>query len=146
MRSMPVVSFNGGHYDLQLIKPYLARNYDAQEPPWLRHFRTYQGAQLTLPSDGGGGDGDGDDNGDEMVSILKKDSSYLALYTRNLATLDICNYLPASGFSYAKYFRTYGGPACQGGKSFFPMNMWMIWCGCVIPCHPIRPFTLHCAA
>ena len=94
---MPVVSFNGRHYDLLLIKPYLARNYDAQEPTWLRHFRTYQGTQLTLPSDGG--EGDGDDNGDEMVSILKKDSSYLALYTRNLAILDIWNYLPAGGFT-----------------------------------------------
>ena len=30
MRSMPVVSFNGGHYDLLLIKQYVAHNYGTQ--------------------------------------------------------------------------------------------------------------------
>ena len=35
---MPVVSFNDGHYDLQLIKHYTAHNCGAQELPWLRHF------------------------------------------------------------------------------------------------------------
>ena len=68
MISMPVVSFSGGHYDLQLIKPYLAHNYDAQEPPWLRSFRAYQGPQLALPSIAG--DGDGDNHGNKIVSIL----------------------------------------------------------------------------
>ena len=143
MRGMPVVSFNGGHYDLQLIKPYLVCNYDAWKPPWLCCFRTYQGIWLALPLDGGYGDGD--DHGDEMVSILKKGSSYLALYTQKLAFLDVCNYLPAGAFSYAKYLRIYGGPTCQGGKSFFP-NMWTIWHGCAISCHPMRPFIPHCAA
>ena len=35
MRCIPVVSFNGGHYDLQLIKPYLAAIYGTYAPPWL---------------------------------------------------------------------------------------------------------------
>ena len=35
---MPVVSFNDGHYVLQLIKHYTAHNCGAQELPWLRHF------------------------------------------------------------------------------------------------------------
>ena len=91
MRSMPVASFSGWRCNLQLIKPYLAQNYDALEPPWLRHFHAYQGPQLALPSDGD--DSYGDNNWDEMVSILKKGSSYLALYTWKLAFLNVCNYL-----------------------------------------------------
>ena len=35
MRCMPVVSFSGGRYDLQLIKPYLATVYGTYAPPWL---------------------------------------------------------------------------------------------------------------
>ena len=61
---------------------------------------------------------DGDDR-DKMVNMLKKGSCYMALYIRKLVFLDVCNYLPAGGFSFAKYIRTYGGPAYQGGKSFF---------------------------
>ena len=38
MRCMPVVSFNGGRYDLQLIKPYLATVYGTYAPPWLHRF------------------------------------------------------------------------------------------------------------
>ena len=59
------------------------------------------------------------------------------LYTRNLAILDICNDLPADGFSYAKYFRTYGGPACQGRKSFFPYEYVdnLVWL-----CDPLPPY------
>ena len=136
---------NGGHYNLQLIKPYLARNYDAKEPPWLRHFRTYQGTQLTLPSDGG--DGDGDDNEDEMVSILKKDSSYLALSTHEIwpswTSAMTCQLV---GSAMPSISGPMAGPPAREGNLSFPMNMWMIWCGCAIPCHPIRPFTLHCAA
>ena len=62
----------------------------------------------------------GDRGGDEITSILKKSSRFTAIYTHKLAFLDVCNYLPACGFSYAEYLRTYGGPAYQGGRSFFP--------------------------
>ena len=44
----------------------------------------------------------------------------MSLHTQKLVFLGVYNYLPASGFSYAKYLRTYGGLACQGGKYFFP--------------------------
>ena len=79
--SMSNGNLDGGRYDLQLIKPYLACNYDAQEPPWLRRFRAYQGPQRALPSDGCDSHGDNDDDRDGLVSILKKGSGYLALYT-----------------------------------------------------------------
>ena len=50
-----------------------------------------------------------------MVTIPKKGTCLMALYSWKLALLDSCNYFTASGFSYAKYLSTYGGPACQGG-------------------------------
>ena len=62
----------------------------------------------------------GERGGDEITSILKKGSHSTAIYTHKLAFLDVCNYLSAGGFSCAKHLRTYGGLACQGGKSFFP--------------------------
>ena len=114
---MPVVSFNGGRYDLQLIKPYLAAVYGAYGPPCLRRFWAYEGPELSATADGMLPSARG---GDEITSILKKGSRFTAIYTHKLAFLDVCNYLPAGGFSYAKYLRTYVGPACQGGKSFFP--------------------------
>ena len=57
--------------------------------------------------------------GDEITCVLKKGSCFTAICTHKLAFLDVCNYLSAGGFSYAKYLRTYGGTACQCGKSFF---------------------------
>ena len=49
-------------------------------------------------------------------------SGFTAIYTHKLSFLDVCNYLLAGSFSYAKYFRTYVGTDCQGGKSFLFMN------------------------
>ena len=100
MRCMPVVSFNGGRYDLQLIKPYLAAIYGAYGLPWLRRFRAYEGPELSAAAEGMS---PGDRGGEETNSILKKSSRFTAIYTHKLAFLDVCNYLPAGGFSYAKY-------------------------------------------
>ena len=77
------------------------------------------------------------------VEHPKKGSSYMALCTRKLAFLDICNYLPAGGFSYAKYLRTYGWPACQAGKTFCPYKYVDDCHGCTIPYHPMQPSTPH---
>ena len=86
-------------------------------PPWLYHFWAYEVHEFSAAADGML---PGDRRGDEITSILKKGSRFTAIYTHNLAFLDVCNHLLAGGFSYAKYLQTYGGPACQGGKSFFP--------------------------
>ena len=149
MRSMPVVSFNGGRSDLQLIKHYTAHNCGAKELPWLRHFPVYETPAPLMPA--GASPQDVDDR-DEMVSLLKKGSCYMSLHTQKLVSLGVCNYLPASGFSYAKYLTAYGGGggggglACQGGNISFLMNMWKIWPSCMIPCHPMWPSTPPCMA
>ena len=117
IRCMPVVSFDGGRNDLQLIKPYLAAIYGTYVPPWLRHFQTYEGPELSADADGMS---PWDRPGDEITSVLKKGSCFTAIYTHRLAFLDVRNYLPAGGFRCAKYLQTYRGTAYQGGKSFFP--------------------------
>ena len=74
MKSMPVVSFNDGHYNLQLIKHYTAHNCGAQELPWFRHFHFNEmPAPLMLAA---ASPQDVDDR-DEMVNILKKGSCYV---------------------------------------------------------------------
>ena len=60
---------------------------------------------------------------DETVNILKKGSCNMSLHTQKLVFLGVCNYLPASGFSYDKYLRTYGGLACQWGIFF--LSLWI---------------------
>ena len=79
MRCMPVVSFNGGCYDLQLIKPYLAAIYGTYGPPWLRRFRAYEGPELSVATDGMSSC---DRRGDEITSVLKKGLLHSHLHPR----------------------------------------------------------------
>ena len=66
---MPVVSFNGGCYNLQLIKPYLAPFYGTHVLPWLCRFRDHEGPEFLADDDGMLS---WDRRGDEITSILKK--------------------------------------------------------------------------
>ena len=102
---------HGTSRTLRMLKSQRATCFPPSQEfgPWLKYGR-YSDARCGMPQD----------NRVEMVNILKKGSCYLSLYTQELVFLGICNYLPASGFSYAKYLRTCGRSACQGGKSFFP--------------------------
>ena len=75
MRCMPVVSVNGGRYDLQLIKPYLATVYGTYAPPWLW---AYEGPALSVATDGMS---PRDRRGDEITSVLKEGSRFTAIYT-----------------------------------------------------------------
>ena len=49
MRCMSVVSFIGGRYDLQLIKPYLSTFYGTYAPPWLRRFELMRALNCWWP-------------------------------------------------------------------------------------------------
>ena len=85
MISIPAVSFNGGRYDPQLIRPYVAHNYGAQEPPWLHCFHIYKRPAPLMPTAASPAN---DDDRNEMLSILKK--GLIALYTRRLVFSDVC--------------------------------------------------------
>ena len=81
LRQLPVIGFNSGKYDLNMIK---------------RSF-----VPLLISNN---------------AAVIKRQNTYMCLYTDKLKFLDIYNYL-APGFSYAKYLTAYG---CAQQKGHFP--------------------------
>ena len=81
LRQLPVIGFNSGKYDLNMIK---------------RSF-----VPLLISNN---------------AAVIKRQNTYMCLYTDKLKFVDICNYL-APGVSYAKYLTAYG---CELGKGHFP--------------------------
>jgi G:T-mismatch repair DNA endonuclease (very short patch repair protein) len=110
MRAIPVVSFNGARYDLQLIKHDLATLYAITDPA---HIKTQSSTKAQALANRSTGPLD-----DCLAYILKKGSSVMCLATRKLTFLDVCNYI-APGYSYSKYLQAYGNDQ-DGAKSFFP--------------------------
>ena len=81
LHQLPVIGFNSGKYDLNMIK---------------RSF-----VPLLISNN---------------AAVIKRQNTYMCLYTNKLKFVDICNYL-APGVSYAKYLTAYG---CELGKGHFP--------------------------
>ena len=81
LQQLPVIGFNSGKYDLNMIK---------------RSF-----VPLLISNN---------------AAVIKRQNTYMCLYTDKLKFVDICNYL-APGVSYAKYLTAY---ACELGKGHFP--------------------------
>ena len=81
LHQLPVIGFNSGKYDLNMIK---------------RSF-----VPLLISNN---------------AAVIKRQNTYMCLYTDKLKFVDICKYL-APGVSYAKYLTAYG---CELGKGHFP--------------------------
>ena len=81
LHQLPVIGFNSGKYDLNMIK---------------RSF-----VPLLISNN---------------AAVIKRQNTYMCLYTDKLKFVDICNYL-APGVSYVKYLTAYG---CELGKGHFP--------------------------
>ena len=81
LHQLPVIGFNSGKYDLNMIK---------------RSF-----VPLLISNN---------------AAVIKRQNTYMCLYTDKLKFVDICNYL-APGYSYAKYLTAYG---CMQQKGHFP--------------------------
>ena len=81
LHQLPVIGFNSGKYDLNMIKPSFV--------------------PLLISNN---------------AAVIKRENTYMCLYTDKLKFVDICNYL-APGVSYAKYLTAYG---CELGKGHFP--------------------------
>ena len=81
LQQLPVIGFNSGKYDLNMIK---------------RSF-----VPLLISNN---------------AAVIKRQNTYMCLYTDKLKFVDICNYL-APGVSYAKYLTAYG---CELGEGHFP--------------------------
>ena len=80
LHQLPVIGFNSGRYDLNVIKQF---------------FIPY----LLKPSE--------DDEIDETRFVIKRQNTFMCFSTNKLKFVDICNYL-APGFSYDKYLKAYG--------------------------------------
>ena len=96
LRQLPVIGFNSGRYDLNVVKKF---------------FIPY----LLKPSKQDDNDAD-DEATDEIRIVIKRQNTFMCLSTDKLKFVDICNYL-APGFSYAKYLTAYG---CAQQKGHFP--------------------------
>jgi G:T-mismatch repair DNA endonuclease (very short patch repair protein) len=108
INQLPVIGFNSGKYDLNLILEYLVKNFKSREND--ENKGGFEGA-----------DGCDDDNGDEesldidcgegenvkmKLSTVKRNNGFICLSTGRLVFLDISNYL-AAGTSYAQYVKAY---------------------------------------
>ena len=99
LHQLPVIGFNSGRYDLNVIKqffiPYLLKpskqdNEDVEEE-------------------------EADDD-DETRFVIKRQNTFMCFATKKLKFLAITSYL-APGFSYDKYLKAYG---CELQKGHFP--------------------------
>ena len=103
LHQLPVIGFNSGRYDLNVIKQF---------------FVSY----LLKPSKQDNEDVDEeeeeeeDDDDDETRFVIKRKNTFMCFATMKLKFLDITIYL-APGFSYDKYLKAYG---CELQKGDFP--------------------------
>lgn len=90
LKTIPVVSFNGQRYDLQILKSDLVSELLRQDPC--------------------------EDESQGMRFVIKKNSSMVCLESDHLRFIDITNFI-APGSSYASYLSAFG---CTEEKGFFP--------------------------
>ena len=111
LHKLPVIGFNSGKYDLNVIKPYLLSCYCSRCSEEEEEEEEEQ-QQFT--------DNDDCDKRPTNLSspfhiVVKKNSNYMCIATAKLKYLDITNFL-APGFSYAKYLKAF---EVKETKSFF---------------------------
>ena len=99
LHQLPVIGFNSGKYDLNVIKQF---------------FVSY----LLKPSkqDDNDDGNDEEEEDDETRFIIKRQNTFMCFSTKNLTFLDIINFL-APGYSYDNYLKAYG---CELQKGHFP--------------------------
>ena len=102
LHQLPVIGFNSGKYDLNVVKQF---------------FVPY----LLKPSKPDDNDHDideeeDDDDDEETRFVIKRQNTFMCFTTKKQKFLDITSYL-APGFSYDKYLKAY---ACELQKGHFP--------------------------
>ena len=98
LHQLPIVGFNSGKYDLNVIKQF---------------FVTYLLKPFKQDDDA---DEHDDDDDDETRFVIKIQNTFMCFSTKKLKFVDMVNYL-APGFSYDKYLKAYG---CELQKGHFP--------------------------
>ena len=105
LRQLPVIGFNSGKYDLNVIK---------------RFFVPY----LMKPSE--------DDEIDETRFVIKRQNTCMCFSTDKLKFLDMVNFL-APGYSYDKYLKAYGCKLQKGHFPYEYMDDVRKLDDCVLP-------------
>ena len=105
LRQLPVVGYNSGKYDLNVIK---------------RFFVPY----LMKPSE--------DDEIDETRFVIKRQNTFMCFSTNKLKFLDMVNFL-APGYSYDKYLKAYGCNLQKGHFPYEYMDDVRKLDDCVLP-------------
>ena len=104
MRQLPVIGFNSGQYDLNVVKQFLV-------PYFLTIAKTDEREERQQEEE------EKEENeGDGPFFVIKRNNAFMCLSTDQLKFLDMTNYL-APGFSYAKYLKAY---RCEVTKGHFP--------------------------
>ena len=103
LHQLPVIGFNSGKYDLNVIKQFFV--------PYL-----LKPSKQEDTDDGNDEDEEGDDDDDETRFVIKRQNTFMCFSTKKLKFLDIINFI-APGYSYDKYLKAYG---CELQKGHFP--------------------------
>ena len=101
IRQLPVVGFNSGQYDLNVVKQFLV-------PYFMSAAKTEEQEERKREED--------DENeGVGSFFVIKRNNTFMCLSTDQMKFLDMTNYI-APGFSYDKYLKAYG---CEVTKGHF---------------------------
>ena len=107
LHQLPVIGFNSGKYDLNVIKqffvPYLLK-------PSKQEDNDDGNDEEEEEED------DDDDDDDETRFVIKRHNTFMCFSTKKLKCLDIINFL-SPGYSYDKYLKAYG---CELQNGHFP--------------------------
>ena len=99
LHQLPVIGFNSGKYDLNVVKQFFV--------PYL--------LKRSKQDDNDDGEEEEEDD-DEIRFVIKRQNTFMCFSTRKLRFLDIINFL-APGYSYDNYLKAYG---CELQKGHFP--------------------------
>ena len=108
IRQLPVVGFNSGQYDLNVVKQFLV-------PYFLTVAKTEEREERKQEEDEEEEEKE-ENEGVGSFFVIMRNNAFMCLSTDQLKFLDMTNYL-APGFSYAKYLKAYG---CEVTKGHFP--------------------------
>ena len=114
LHQLPVIGFNSGKYDLNVVKQFFV--------PYL----------LKPSKQDDNEDIDEEDYDDETRFVIKRQNTFMCFTTKKLKFIDITSYL-APGFSYHKYLKAYGCELHKGHSLYGYMDGIGKWEDRVLP-------------
>ena len=118
MRQLPVVGFNSGSYDLNVIKQFLVPYFLSMSKTEEQEERKQEEEESMSKTEEQEERKQEEEENEGVGSffVIKRNNTFMCLSTDQLKFLDMTNYI-APGFSYDKYLKAYG---CEVTKGHFP--------------------------